>query len=65
MNSPDESEPPTTRRFPIKTIKKHRGAIELRTPVDPKRRYDLCASVATPDGLASESVRVDLAPAAG
>ena len=65
VNSPDESEPPTTERFPIKTTKRHRGAIELRTPVDPKHRYDLFASVATPDGLASESVRVDLAPAAG
>ena len=62
VNSPDESEPPTTERFPIKTTKKHRGAIELRTPVDPKHRYDLFASVATPDGLASESVRVELAP---
>ena len=65
VNSPDEREPPTTERFPIKTIKKHRGAVELGTPVDPSHRYDLFASVATPDGLASESVRVDLAPAAG
>ena len=65
VNSPDEREPPTTERFPIKTIKKHRGTIELNTPVDRNHRYDLFASVATPDGLASESVRVDLAPAAG
>ena len=61
VNSPDEQEPPTTERFPIK---KHSGAVEISTPVDPTHRYDLFASVATPDQFASESVRVDLAPAA-
>ena len=59
VNSPDESEPPTTERFPIE---EHAGVLELTTPVDPTHRYDLFASVAAPDELASESVRVDLAP---
>ena len=57
VNSPDEAESPTTERF---AIKKHRGAVEIRTRVDPSHRYDLFASVATPNQLASESVRVDL-----
>jgi hypothetical protein len=60
VNSPDEQDPPTTERFPIK---KHSGVIEISAPVDPTHRYDIFASVATPDQLASESVRVDLAPA--
>jgi len=60
VNSPDEQDPPTTERFPIK---KHAGVLQITTPVDPAHRYDIFASVATPDRLASESVRVDLAPA--
>jgi hypothetical protein len=60
VNSPDEDEPPTTEQFPIE---EHAGVVELGTPVDPAHRYDLFASVATPDALGSESVRVDLAPA--
>jgi hypothetical protein len=30
--------------------------------VDPAHRYDVFVSAATPDALASDSVRVDLAP---
>jgi hypothetical protein len=60
VNSPDEHEPPTTEQIPIE---EHAGVVELETPVDPAHRYDLFASVATPDALGSESVRVDLAPA--
>jgi hypothetical protein len=59
VNSPDEAEPPTTEQIPIE---EHAAAVELGTPVDPAHRYDLFASVATPGELASESVRVDLAP---
>jgi hypothetical protein len=59
VNSPDEHDPPTTERFPIDEAT---GEVELSTPVDPSHRYDLFASAATPDELASESVRVDLEP---
>jgi hypothetical protein len=59
VNSPDEHAPPTTERF---AVKKHGGTVKLKTSVDPANRYDLYASVATPDAMASESVRVDLAP---
>jgi hypothetical protein len=59
VNSPDEHDPPTTERFPIDEAT---GEVELSTPVDPSHRYDLFASAATPDALASESVRVDLEP---
>jgi hypothetical protein len=57
VNSPDERDPPATERFPIDT---DTGEVELTTPVDPSHKYDLFASAATPDELASESVRVDL-----
>jgi hypothetical protein len=61
VNSPDEREPPATERFSIDTDT-DTGEVELTTPVDPSHRYDLFASAATPDALASESVRVDLEP---
>jgi hypothetical protein len=60
INSPDESEPPTTQRVPIGSD--HTGAVDLAIPVDPAHRYDVFVSAATPDALSSDSVRVDLAP---
>ena len=60
INSPDEPEPPTTQRFPIEG--EHTGSVELTVPIDPAHRYDVYVSVATPDALSSDSVRVDLAP---
>jgi hypothetical protein len=62
LNSPDESEPPFTETFPIEA---HEGTVDLTTDVDPAHRYDIHVSVATPDALASESVRVDLPPEGG
>jgi hypothetical protein len=59
LNSPDDTAPPVAERFAIDA---HQGAVDVGTAVDPAHRYDLFASAATPDGLASESVRVDLAP---
>jgi hypothetical protein len=59
VNSPDERQPPITEQFPIDA---HQGVVELATPVDPAHRYDVFVSAATPDALASDSVRVDLAP---
>jgi hypothetical protein len=61
INSPDEAEPPISERFEIGD--EHEGVVEIRTPVDPDHRYDIYASVAAPDALSSDSVRVDLAPA--
>jgi hypothetical protein len=63
VNSPDELEPPTTE--PIE-IDEQAGVRDLGVKVDPRHRYDIYASavIVKPDGLASESVRVDLAPAA-
>jgi len=60
LNSPDESAPPTTESFPVEGAS---GEVELATPVDPARRYDVYVSAATAEGVPSESVRVDLAPA--
>jgi hypothetical protein len=62
VNSPDEGEPPTTERIEIK--EEHKGVVEIPTEVDPGHRYDIfvSAAVTEPQGLASESVRVDLAP---
>jgi Vacuolar protein sorting-associated protein 62 len=57
INSPDEPLPPTTERFEIAA---HAGSVDLTVPVEPAHAYDIFVSVATPDGLASESVRVDL-----
>jgi hypothetical protein len=62
VNSPDETAPPATERFPLDAAQ---GVVDLATPADPSHRYDVHASVATPDALASESVRVDLPPATG
>jgi len=56
VNSPDDREPPLTHTFPIDPPK---GDV-LVTDVDPARSYDVYTSIATADGLASESVRSDL-----
>jgi hypothetical protein len=58
-NSPDESAPPTTETFPIDAPK---GEVVLSAPADPTHAYDLYASVAGANELASDSVRFDLAP---
>jgi hypothetical protein len=60
VNSPDEAAPPTTERFDI--AGEHTGSVDITVPVDPAHRYDVFVSVATPDALSSDSVRVDLAP---
>jgi hypothetical protein len=59
LNSPQEQEPPTTEQH---RIDDRAGFLDLRTPVNPAFRYDLYVSAATPDELASESVRLDLPP---
>ena len=58
LNSPDENLPPTTQTFAIRGAT---GSVELPA-ADPTHRYDVYVSAATADGLASESVRSDLAP---
>jgi hypothetical protein len=60
INSPGEAAPPTTETFRIST---RSGAVDLETPVDPALEYDVYVSCATESGLASSSVRWDLAPA--
>ena len=57
VNSPDEREPPRTETFPVDSAK---GEVVL--DADPSRTYDLYTSVATEDGLSSDSVRLDLSP---
>ena len=59
INSPDESAPPTTEAF---TLASPTGAVTVTAAVDPSRAYDIYASAATANGLASESVRAELAP---
>ncbi len=59
VNSPDDSKPPLTERFAGVS---HRGVVDLTTSLDSVHRYDIFVSAATPDALASESVRVDLPP---
>lgn len=62
VNSPDEkTAPPTTEAFAIDGAK---GAVTVSAAVDPSLRYEVYVSSATADGLASESVRDDLEPAA-
>lgn len=61
VNSPDEAAPPTSEAFPIAT---HTGEVTVSAATDPSRGYDVYASVATAGGLASESVRAELAPSA-
>jgi hypothetical protein len=61
INSPDEAAPPTTETFTIST---RTGNVDLTTPADPAKSYDIYVSCATAAGLASSSVRVDLDPAA-
>jgi hypothetical protein len=57
VNSPDEREPPRTETFAVDSA---RGDVVL--DADPSRTYDVYTSVATEDGLASASVRLDLSP---
>jgi hypothetical protein len=57
INSPDEAAPPTTQQFPVDAPT---GAVDISAAVDRSRSYDIYASAATPDGRASESVRLDL-----
>jgi hypothetical protein len=56
LNSKDERLAPMTYNVPISSLT---GTLPL-ADLDPAKRYDLYVSVATPDGLASESVRKDL-----
>jgi hypothetical protein len=60
INSPGEKAPPTTQQFPIQAAT---GTVDVGAATNPALRYDIYASAATPDGLASESVRFDLDPA--
>jgi Vacuolar protein sorting-associated protein 62 len=60
INSPGEAAPPTTETFTIST---RTGCVDVSTPVDPSLEYDVYVSCATSSGIASSSVRVDLAPA--
>jgi hypothetical protein len=60
INSPGEAAPPTTETFRIAA---RSGSVDLETPVDPALEYDVYVSCATEAGLASPSVRSDLAPA--
>ena len=60
INSPEEAAPPTTETFTLST---RTGTIDLTTPADPAKPYDIYVSCATAAGLASPSVRVDLDPA--
>jgi hypothetical protein len=61
INSPEEAAPPTTETFTLST---RTGTIDLITPADPAKPYDIYVSCATAAGLASPSVRVDLDAAA-
>jgi len=57
VNSPDEREAPRTETFPVDS-----ATGEVVLDADPSRTYDLYTSVATEDGLSSDSVRLDLSP---
>jgi hypothetical protein len=57
VNSPDEHEPPRTETFAVNSAK---GDVVL--DADPTRTYDVYTSVATEDGFASDSVRLDISP---
>jgi hypothetical protein len=58
VNSPDEPAPPATHTFEIDA-----PVGDVVVPgVDPSLTYDIYVSVATADGLASDSVRLDLSP---
>jgi hypothetical protein len=59
INSPEETAPPTTETF---TISRRTGTVDLATPTDPAKSYDVYVSCATAAGIASQSVRVDLDP---
>jgi hypothetical protein len=59
LNSSGETAPPTTESFPVA----HRsGTVTLSAPVEPTNEYEIYASSVTRGGVASESVRVVLAP---
>jgi hypothetical protein len=60
INSPEEAAPPTTETFTIAT---RTGTVDVTTPTDPTKPYDIYVSCASAAGLASQSVRVDLDPA--
>ena len=60
INSPEETAPPTTETFTIST---RTGTVDLATPTDPAKSYDVYVSCATAAGIASQSVRADLDPA--
>lgn len=62
INSREENAPPTTEAFAIDS---EAGAVTVSAAADPARSYDVFASCATREGLASESVRRALAPASG
>jgi Vacuolar protein sorting-associated protein 62 len=61
VNSPDEKAPPTTATLAVKAP---RGTVAVPIEVDPRNRYDVYVSSATAEGLASESVRLDVPPRA-
>jgi hypothetical protein len=60
INSPGEIAPPTTETFTIST---RTGSVDVKTRVDRKLAYDVYVSCASAAGIASPSVRADLAPA--
>jgi hypothetical protein len=59
INSFGEAAPPTTEAFPIEAST---GFVDVTVPVTATLAYDIYVSSATPDGLASSSVRIDLEP---
>jgi Vacuolar protein sorting-associated protein 62 len=61
VNSSDEGAPPTTESFPVRHAS---GNIPLSVPVESTNHYDIYVSSVTREGLASESVRLVLAPEA-
>jgi Vacuolar protein sorting-associated protein 62 len=61
LNSPDEKAPPTAATLRLRAAT---GTVSVPIEVDPAKRYDLYVSSATADGVASESVRLDLPPRA-
>ncbi|MDX6689419.1 MAG: hypothetical protein QOG15_876 [Solirubrobacteraceae bacterium] len=60
INSPDEHAPPTYEAFAVRTPE---GTVTMDVDVDPAHTYDIHASVATANAIASESVRAVLGPA--
>lgn len=60
VNSRDEGSPPTTESFPVRA---RSGSVTLAALMQPTHHYGIYVSSATREGLASESVRVELPPA--